>query len=154
MIDSCIINDGEHIEITCYYTEEEIVNSDGTKIFIRKHIPSEQVENFENDNDPNDLKRIIGLFRFPNYNLYYKIKTESLKVHLEGNNLKVVYCDPLSLQRQIMNKLLYAYQDHNGTRIDIVAENIEKYLTKMDANIMFGLYKEFIKKCGINFYED
>lgn len=153
MIDSCIVNDGEHIEIICYYTETVIHNSDDTTTTIRRYIPSENADDFENYNDPNDLKRIIGLFRVPNYNLYYKIKTESLKVHLEGNNLKVIYSDPLLLQKQIMNRLLYAYQDQNGNRTDIVAENSDKYLAKMDANIMFGLYREFINKCGVSFEE-
>jgi len=154
MIDSCIVNDGEHIEIVCHYIENKIENSDGTTSTIRKHVPSYIVENFESENDSNELKRIIGLFRVPNYNLYYKIKSESLKMHIEGNQLKVIYCDPLLLQKQIMGRLLYAYQDQNGTRIDIVAENADKYIAKMDANIMFGLYKEFIAKCGVNFNDE
>lgn len=148
MIDSCIVNEGEHIEVICYYTEQKIENSDNTIIYIRKYVPSHRIDDFE---DESELKRLIGLFRVPNYNLFYKIKTESLKVHMDGNNFKVVYSDPLELQKQIMNKLLYAYQDQNGSRIDIVAENADKYLAKMDANIMLGLYREFINKCGVNF---
>lgn len=135
---SFIVDNTDYIEIKAYFKEKVI---DNKKYY--QYYDSRIIE--ENPNLLDEIKPKIGLFKRPDYQLYYRIRTNSVMI---DPKTKILYVHPTLLEDNVMKTLLFALIDHNSFRLDITEESRSKIFNKLDPIVLNGLYREFMRKFG------
>lgn len=149
MSKSILVDSTKYLEVKCYFikTKSNSVDFNGNSVEEDKliYVPSEMIENIDHDQN---LNYVIGLFRKPNYKSFYIVKTKSISIDPVS---KTLFTSPIKLENEIINEFLFAIQDRAGNRTDITDENKRDYIGSVEACIINGLAKEFVKASGVDF---
>lgn len=135
---SFIVDNTDYIEIKAYFKERIIDNKKYYQYYDSSIID-------ENPNLLDEVKPKMGLFKRPDYQLYYRIRTNSVII---DNKTKILYVHPTVLEDNVMKTLLFALIDHNSFRLDITEESKKTIFNKLDPVVLNGLFREFMKKFG------